>query len=418
MRMVIPVGEIRPPWIIDEDILSASGVTLVRRGAHATESLRRAMLRNGITTVRVRLGEEAGKPIKPPIPADLALQARRGVQKLIIRTMRDRTISSNLLSYLIAQMSVVVEALFSGESPVFSELHSLSDHDAYTYEHSWSVALFSLVLGRVAMEAGVMKRLDYTDRLNLGIGAVLHDIGKTLISPSILNKPGPLNDDEWKIMRRHPQDGFDLLRPYTSLMPMVRAIVAFHHERLDGKGYGLVDGNTLPGERIPMSVRIVTVADAYDAMISTRPYKRGRLPFEALEILQERAGDQFDPGLAPLMEQVVIPFPEGALLLMRDGAVASVLSDGGLGSRHPRPVCLVVGTFDRGSRMRPGQTFVLEERETVLLGAATPDEIVTSTMREGRGKLVIHSAIPPWDDLFAAALERADIGSLEPPNAG
>jgi hypothetical protein len=199
---------------------------------------------------------------------------------------------------------------------------------------------------------------------------------------------------------------------------MVRAIVAFHHERLDGKGYGLVDGNTLPGERIPMSVRIVTVADAYDAMISTRPYKRGRLPFEALEILQERAGDQFDPGLAPLMEQVVIPFPEGALLLMRDGAVASVLSDGGLGSRHPRPVCLVVGTFDRGSRMRPGQTFVLEERETVLLGAATPDEIVTSTMREGRGKLVIHSAIPPWDDLFAAALERADIGSLEPPNAG
>jgi hypothetical protein len=118
------------------------------------------------------------------------------------------------------------------------------------------------------------------------------------------------------------------------------------------------------------------------------------------------------------MEQVVIPFPEGALLLMRDGAVASVLSDGGLGSRHPRPVCLVVGTFDRGSRMRPGQTFVLEERETVLLGAATPDEIVTSTMREGRGKLVIHSAIPPWDDLFAAALERADIGSLEPPNAG
>ena len=419
IRVVLPVEEIQPPWLIDENIMSANGVPLVLSGAPVTPSLKSAMIRNGIVSVRVRTSDEKDFALKSPVPAGLKARVRRNVQRIVHQTSCGRRISPALLAEVAEQMAILVDALFSGETPVFAELRSLSNYSSYTYEHSWSVTLFSVVLGRVAWESGVLKKLDYTARLNLSMGAVLHDIGKTLVPVTILDKPGPLDEDEWDMIRMHPRKGFDLLRSYNYLMPMVRAIVAFHHERIDGSGYGLAKGRNLAGENIPMLVRLVSIADAFDAMTSSRPYKKGMLPFEALEVVFSGAGSQFDPDLAPLMERMVVPYPAGGLLLMKDGSVATIQTSGGLGSRFAPPECVVVASFSRASRRPLGESFTLKDRSEIAIGASGPDVLIERLFKDKRNKPVLEEcetpslreALPLWDELFSTAMVKSLINS-------
>ncbi|MEZ5176141.1 MAG: HD domain-containing protein [Acidimicrobiia bacterium] len=123
----------------------------------------------------------------------------------------------------------------------------------------------------------------------IGFAARLHDIGKTRIDPEILNKPGPLDADEWVELQRHPQLGYDLLRSHVD--PEVATMVLMHHERLDGGGYpGAVGGG-----RIDMSLRILHVADAYDAITSERPYQEAMSVEYAISELTAHMGTQFDP---------------------------------------------------------------------------------------------------------------------------
>jgi len=122
----------------------------------------------------------------------------------------------------------------------------------------------------------------------------MHDIGKVGVGDGLLGKPGPLTDDERLVMQRHPVIGETIIRPIKLLQPGVH-MVRHHHERIDGAGYP--DG--IAGGDIPMSVRVITIADSYDAMTSKRPY-RDALPLEtAIAELRRHAGTQFDSDLVP-----------------------------------------------------------------------------------------------------------------------
>ncbi len=414
-RIVLPVEELQSLWIVDEDILAENGQPLVRRGAVVTPSLKAAMLRHGIERVRVRPDEEVeGLDWTPGeiLPPALAFRARRKIQELFSNTVRKRALSPQLLSEVAQQTSDVIDRLFEGDLPLFAELRSLSDFDGYTHEHCWSVLLISIALARAAQETGVIENLHYQDCLSLGLGAVLHDIGKTQLPRPLLQKAGPLDDDEWKLMRLHPQKGIDLLRPYDLLMPLSRAIVAFHHERIDGGGYGLAKGHTLAEGIIPETVRIVSIADAYDAMVSARPYRRAFLPYEALDILAAEAGRQFDDRLVPLMEEIVVAFPAGSLLLLKDGTVATVRSPGDHTGKRPLPECLVVAAFSDAALRHLGASMTLESRSQVILGAVSPDDLIACIaqtqnlnpaslpppLRENPFRLA--GAIPLWDELL------------------
>jgi HD-GYP domain-containing protein (c-di-GMP phosphodiesterase class II) len=129
----------------------------------------------------------------------------------------------------------------------------------------------------------------------LRLGARLHDVGKLAISMRILAKPGPLDEVELRLVRTHPLVGARLLGlpgPGRVALPYV----LYHHERWDGTGYP----TGRAGEDIPLEGRILAVADAYDAMTSTRPYRRARSPERALEEIESCAGTQFDPAIAGL----------------------------------------------------------------------------------------------------------------------
>lgn len=126
--------------------------------------------------------------------------------------------------------------------------------------------------------------------------APMHDIGKIGIPDHVLLKEGQLNDDEWQIMQKHVEYGADILGNHNSeLLSLAREVALTHHEKWDGTGYP----NALKGEEIPLSGRIVAIADVFDALTSTRPYKRAWSDDEVITFLKEQAGLHFDPTLIP-----------------------------------------------------------------------------------------------------------------------
>src|SRR3954468_1047150 len=162
---------------------------------------------------------------------------------------------------------------------------SIESKDVHTQGHCERVASFS---GALAAKAG----LDETSLFWFRIGALLHDVGKLIVPAEVLNKPDKLNEEEWELIKQHPAAGERLLADVQfpwDVAPMVRS----HHERWDGQGYP--DG--LSGEDIPLSARILCIADVYDALTTERSYKRAFSQKEALEIMRREVGKQFDPGL-------------------------------------------------------------------------------------------------------------------------
>jgi HD-GYP domain-containing protein (c-di-GMP phosphodiesterase class II) len=170
--------------------------------------------------------------------------------------------------------------------------------DTYTSGHSERVNIISMLLGNEL-------DLDLVDLESLYWSALLHDVGKIGLPESILNKPSPLEKDEFAIVQAHPEHGWRMLHSVPELTRAAEGI-RYHHERWDGAGYP----RGLAGEAIPILARIICFADAFDAIVSNRSYRKGQSPTRAVELIEECVGKQFDPqvvaalrGLLPLLEK-------------------------------------------------------------------------------------------------------------------
>ena len=142
----------------------------------------------------------------------------------------------------------------------------------------------------MALSIAHTMNLDETEIIHLRRGALLHDIGKLGVPDRILLKPGPLTDDEWDIMRKHPQYAYDMLSPIPFLASAL-AIPYCHHEKWDGSGYP----RGLKSDAIPLAARVFAVADVWDALRSDRPYRRGWEEEKVRDHLRQQSGIHFDP---------------------------------------------------------------------------------------------------------------------------
>lgn len=190
----------------------------------------------------------------------------------------------------------VIKQMQSGLIILMADL--VESRDKSTGDHIRKTAAYVRIIIDKLQEEGI-----YTDRLNDGYIdrvislAPLHDIGKISVSDAILNKPGRLTDDEYSIMKRHTTEGYNILSnatdivPETSYLDEAKNLAECHHERWDGKGYP----KGLKGEEIPLSARIMAVADVFDALVSKRSYKAPFTFENAMQIIKDGAGTQFDP---------------------------------------------------------------------------------------------------------------------------
>jgi HD-GYP domain-containing protein (c-di-GMP phosphodiesterase class II) len=211
-------------------------------------------------------------------------------------------------SLRIKRLEEEASSLHSSVICAFTQLLDLKDLN--TGVHSTRLAEWGL---RVGQELG----LDETALQNLEVAALLHDIGKVGIPDSILRKPGKLDPDEYALMKKHPEYGWAVLRMLPGFGCAALDIL-HHHENLDGKGYPA----GLKGSEIPIVSRIVTVIDAFDAMVSSRPYRVGLPHEEAVRRLIESSGTQFDPTVV----QCFISFAQAEMATVFAAAGTSVSS--------------------------------------------------------------------------------------------
>lgn len=204
-----------------------------------------------------------------------ALQAR-------IRTRR-ATVAATLAR---AQSSV--------QQAADSLISMLQLHERDSRRHSTRVTQLALALAdELGVTDGEVEGLEY--------GAMLHDVGKIDMPAEILCKPAPLNEDEWDVMRTHPQVGYDLVRKLPHLAVAAEIVLA-HHEAFDGSGYP----NRLKGENIPLGARILTIADSYDSMTHPHTQRPAMPPAMAVQEIERCRGSQFDPDAAAALGRVLV----------------------------------------------------------------------------------------------------------------
>ncbi|WP_370078097.1 HD-GYP domain-containing protein [Lysinibacillus sp. RC46] len=209
-----------------------------------------------------------------------------------------------------AIVSIVDELLLAvrGNDEILTILTDAYLFDEYLYQHSFQVTLYSIAIA---------KELGYSaeDLRLIGIGALLHDIGKLMVPKDILTKPARLSYEEFETMKQHARYGFDLLRNLHSISLIVAHCAFQHHERIDGSGYprGLVDFEIHP------FAKIIGVADVFDAVTTSRVYREKMLPSQGLAILEAGAGTIYEARIVNALKRSVVHYPNGVILKLSDG---------------------------------------------------------------------------------------------------
>lgn len=409
-----------PGQVLAEDIRDPNGLPLLYKGVTLSQGLINGLRnREYIGSVKIYVSVEKAPEglIKPggsdnfPIPGGVQTKIKRFFEKA--RTMHE--LSSSTVQHLTNDVQPIIEAIFETKPSVIDSLQLISNYDDHTHNHSWMVMMLALSVLRIAELDGLFgKGPDRQDKLDIAIGGLLHDIGKTKIPLEILNKPGRLTSEEWKIMKKHPDYGYAMVKRTENLMPISKAIVAHHHRFMDGTGYSPANLPVL--KKVPDHIRIVTLVDAYEAIVSDRPYHMAALPYHAIRILEQGAGTKFDPRFLICLKEMVAPFPTGSFILFQGGLVALVESVDPLQKRAP--FLKIIAGLQREAGALVGRKFQLGDNlpgvpkeKHIILGAYSPTglaEKVTGAMNIGRGLDVILgsgaipylTALPKWEEII------------------
>lgn len=197
---------------------------------------------------------------------------------------------------------------------VLGRLRQIEMNDEYTYRHSINVSLIATMIGKWM---GFSKNEIY----DLAMAGLLHDIGKSRVPNEILNKPGRLTQEEYSIMKKHADHGYDILKSTSGINESVILGALEHHERVDGKGYPL----GLYGNRIHMYGKIIAVADVYDAMTSKRVYKNKICPFKVAELIFKDSFGPLDPVIANTFLKNIFRFYVGNIVKLNDNQIGTVI---------------------------------------------------------------------------------------------
>ena len=206
--------------------------------------------------------------------------ALREMSKMVVQDVLDDPRSGENIKKAGDSVNNMVDFILENETSYFS-LMTISAHDFYTYTHSLNVCTLSIGLGSAI---GLPKSPDLE---MLGLGTMLHDIGKSQVDPKLINKPGRLTDEEFTAMKGHVAAGVKLLQEHHKLPERVLEPVAQHHEKLTGSGYP----DAIMGDQLSLFGRISSIIDIYDALTTVRSYKKAFTPFEALSILRKNEND-------------------------------------------------------------------------------------------------------------------------------
>lgn len=284
--------------------LDVDDAPTVEEAAAATEAEVKAIAARPVAPLRASLAEEF----------DRAVAIRRQAAGLVRTVMQDARLGK---AVELDQVSPVVENITASILRNASALLGLSvikNKDDYTFLHSVSVCTLLVAFCH-------SRQLDADTTYQAGIGGLLHDTGKALVPDHILNKPGRLTDEEFAVVRKHPKDGYDILRRTPGIGAIPLDITLHHHERRDGTGYPDRQGE----QEISELAQMAAIVDVYDAITADRCYHKGIPAAEALRKMYEWSKFHFNPGLMQEFMRCVGIYPVGTLVLLESGRLGVVV---------------------------------------------------------------------------------------------
>jgi HD-GYP domain-containing protein (c-di-GMP phosphodiesterase class II) len=262
------------------------------------------------------LAQRPAVPARTTMAEELqrAANVRRQAAGLVREVMQDARLGKAIeLDRVAPVVENITESILRNPGALLGLLR-IKNKDDYTFLHSVSVCTLLVAFCR-------SRALDEDTTYQAGLGGLLHDTGKALVPDHILNKPGRLTDEEFDIIRRHPRDGYDILRKTPAIGPIPLDITLHHHERRDGSGYPDKQG----GDEISELAQMAAIVDVYDAITADRCYHKGMPAAEALRKIFEWSKFHFSPSLAQEFVRCVGIYPVGTLVLLESGRLGVVV---------------------------------------------------------------------------------------------
>lgn len=311
MRLV-SVNSLQAGVCLAKPVYNEHGFTLINKGIPLTARMIEKLDSLGISYVYIEDARISHIGVTSSISEELRKEAVSFVESSFSQIANEsKTKQSLLLENSMKGVAKLVRNFIQELKQNENVLNLLADiyiYDDYVYSHSMNVTMYALALG---MEL----KLSENDLEILGVGALLHDVGKVLVPIEILDKPGKLTAEEFEEVKKHAEYGFEMLRKVPTLSLLVAHCAYQHHERVNGSGYprGLKEDN------IHLLGKILAIADVYDAVTSHRVYRKAMLPHEGLEILYAGAGTLFDKQMVEKFRKAVAVYPVGLGVVLSDG---------------------------------------------------------------------------------------------------
>lgn len=296
MRL-ISIEKAKPGDILGQSVFGVDGCVLLREGVALNEKYIKKLIDLGI--VYIYIEDKNLDDIKPEDPQFLEVKSE--AVKSLSRIFSKLQYTSALdIKKTLSAITNIVEYLIENKEINSIYLLELKTFDNYTYVHSLNTCVLALFFG-IQMSYSKPMLLD------LGAGTLLHDIGKMKIPIEILNKNGKLTENEYDIMKTHPELGYDMVKNLDYINERGKAIILEHHERIDGKGYPY----GLKGDKISKYSKIACISDVYDAIVSDRVYRKGFAANEAYEFILGNSGTFFDFDLVNIFRNNFSLYPLG-----------------------------------------------------------------------------------------------------------
>lgn len=309
MRL-LSIDNVQEEMRVARNIYSAEGQVLLTEGKPLTAGYIERLKELGVVSLYI-IDDKIGRiEVDELVTVQTRIDATKIVKETMTNLKNDHGWDSGKIVETVGRM---MEELIANRHVIYNLVDVRAMND-YTFSHSIAVCILSLLVG-------VMANFGHQKLKELGIGAILHDIGKVFVPDRILNKTSPLTPVEYLEVQKHTILGYESLCN-NDLIPKVSAHVAWqHHENYDGSGYP----RGLKGNMIHEFARIVSLADVFDALSTDRIYRKRFLPHETIEFIRDKGNDRFDPEFSQIFLRRVAPFPVGSTVLLNTGEKAVVV---------------------------------------------------------------------------------------------
>ena len=354
-RIYTRTRQLRPGMKLDHPVIDRLGRNLVARGAALDEYMIDSLIKMGVMSVYIQDGEDEEEPdaevISPIAQKNIAVLRTEDRSKVTLSSsVRERIAQGIQYIYnntntdeMVSATASIADDLLSAineNDAIAIDISALKTSDEYTFKHSVDVATISMIIAKQQVKRA-------RDVHDIGIAGLIHDIGKTKIPLSILNKPGRLNDKEFAIMKQHAVYSYQMIKDKPEFTPEICLGVLQHHEKINGKGYPM----GVNSDMLSPYARILAVADIYDALVTERPYKSAYSQRDAVEMIMSMTMELDIDAMKSFLESMIL-YPVDSVVELSNGEKAKVVKNNPHYILRPTVVGLTSGrVYELGSDM-------------------------------------------------------------------